>query len=252
MVYMDNDKQFNGNPQLRMLNNMENQNGFSNNGAVQSGSYGYPVNNFNSEINNQWQGNNQGINNLDNQNINNSYQGQGNTPVDNNLGNNINQNTVGVNNSFMDNNIGNTSNQQTGVYSSFVSPFDMANGTDPRKNAMNDNNFYGNNLEHGFVDVLKEGGVNVEIPENKFIDTDKKFNETSISDLNIDDSYNKMSSIDYRNDPQVIANLQENKKKNTVKISKELQTFFLIAMILLVFIFIMPYIFDLMRDIQSR
>ncbi len=241
---MDNNKQINDNPQLRMLNNMGNQTGFSNNGTTQGGSYGYPVNNFNSGINNQYQ--------INSQDISSNSQGQVNNQGSNNLENMNNQNTPVVNNPFGDNNIETMINQQSDVFTSSNSPFNIENSTDPRKKEMNDNNFEGNNLEHGFVDVLKEGGVNVDIPENKFIDNNKKFNETSINDLNIDGSYNKMSSIDYSNDPQVIANIQESTKKNTVKISKELQTFFLIAMILLAFIFVMPYIFDLVRDIKSR
>ena len=76
------------------------------------------------------------------------------------------------------------------------------------------------------------------------------YNETSINDLNVDGAYNKMNvAPDYVNDKQIKDNI-ESHKKNTVPVSKELKTVIIIALILLVFIIIMPMIFDFLNNLR--
>ncbi len=262
---MDNN-QLGNNPQARLLNNLNVA--MNNNGAGQ----------LNPTIPNNNQVNPNTINNQNNVPLN--VVPQNNNPVNMAFNNNqslVNQQTgiipnnmEGSNepgnmpsNPFNNNsNIQTLVNQQTGIIpdtpvsdenrlQDLTNPFNT-DEQDPRKLEMKDNNFNGDNLEHGFVDVLKEGGVNIDIPDNKYINNGNTFNETSINDLNVDGAYNKLPSIDYSNDPQVIANIKNMEKKNTIKISKELQTFFIIVVILFLFILVMPYIFDLVRDIKSR
>jgi len=99
---------------------------------------------------------------------------------------------------------------------------------------------------NGFEDVLASE-LQITDNSNQFIHNNLNYNETSLNDLNVDGSYNQMLKPDYSNDPKVIENLQ-GPKKNTVTITKELKTFFLIAIVLLIFIFVMPYIFDTLRN----
>ena len=54
---------------------------------------------------------------------------------------------------------------------------------------------------------------------------------------------------DYVNDKQVKDNM-EAPKKNTVTVSKELKTVIVIAAILLIFIIVMPFLFDLISNIR--
>ena len=75
-------------------------------------------------------------------------------------------------------------------------------------------------------------------------------NEASINDLNIDGTYNNMNvKPDYVNDPKVLENMNE-PKKNTIKVNKEMKTFILIALFLLVFIILMPVLFDLLNKVR--
>ena len=86
---------------------------------------------------------------------------------------------------------------------------------------------------------------------NQFINqTAQSYNETSINDLNVDGTYNRMNiAPEYVNDKQVKENM-ETPKKNTVPISKELKTVFVIALILLAFIIVMPALFDLISNLR--
>ena len=74
------------------------------------------------------------------------------------------------------------------------------------------------------------------------------YNDTSINDLNIQGNYNNPES-DYRQDPQIIANLNPNKKK-TVTITGELKLVIIIALILFIFILVIPFIFDFISEIK--
>ena len=71
-----------------------------------------------------------------------------------------------------------------------------------------------------------------------------------INDLNIDGDYNGIPKIDYSMDPKVVKNIQSEKKKNTITITEEAKVFLIIIVVLLLFTFVMPIIFDFVRDIQ--
>lgn len=94
---------------------------------------------------------------------------------------------------------------------------------------------------------FEEATINDE--NNQFIHSNVNYNETSLYDLNIEGNYNQMIKPDYSTDPKVIENIEKT-KKNTISITKELKTFFLIALVLFAFIIIMPYIFDAFRNVN--
>ena len=99
-------------------------------------------------------------------------------------------------------------------------------------------------------EALKEKAIGSD-NSNQFINTPNNYNETSLSDLNVDGTYNKLEKPDYTNDPKVIENI-ESRKKNTIPVTKEMKTFIIIILVMLVFIFIMPSIFDFIRNIKYR
>ena len=71
-----------------------------------------------------------------------------------------------------------------------------------------------------------------------------------LNDMNVNGTYNHMDAPpEYVNDQQVKENIVA-PKKNTVPISKELKTVFIIALVLLVFIIVMPLLFDLLNNIR--
>lgn len=75
-------------------------------------------------------------------------------------------------------------------------------------------------------------------------------NTSNINDLNVDGTYNRINvAPDYVNDKQVKDNMEAS-KKNTVPVSKELKTVIVIAAILLIFIIVMPFLFDLISNIR--
>lgn len=84
---------------------------------------------------------------------------------------------------------------------------------------------------------------------NRFINFDNNQNEQSLDNLNVDGSYNQLETSKYSNDPKVIQNINET-KKNTVPVSKELKTVIIIALFLLLFIIVMPMIFEFINDIR--
>lgn len=77
------------------------------------------------------------------------------------------------------------------------------------------------------------------------------YNETSINDLNVEGNYNKLEASTYSNDPVVRENI-ENHNKKTVKItvSGEMKFIIIICVVILIFIIIMPFIFDLVENIR--
>ncbi len=75
-------------------------------------------------------------------------------------------------------------------------------------------------------------------------------NETTINDLKVDGTYNNINvAPDYVND-QAIKEKMEEPKKNTVPVSKELKTVIIIAVVLLIFIIVMPFLFDVISNIR--
>lgn len=75
--------------------------------------------------------------------------------------------------------------------------------------------------------------------------------QTYLNDMNVNGAYNKMEAPIYVNDQKVVENMQ-GPKKNTITITKELKTIIIISLILLVFIFVMPNIFDLINNFRFR
>ena len=84
--------------------------------------------------------------------------------------------------------------------------------------------------------------------DSKFL-SQNQFNETSLNDLNVEEGYNNIQTTDYSYDPKVRENI-EGRKKNTITITGEMKIFIIIALVLLIFILVMPYIFDFLRDIK--
>lgn len=114
----------------------------------------------------------------------------------------------------------------------------------------NPNNFINPNNQinnPNFSETLQSDGINLE-NNSKFINN-SQFNETTINDLNVDGAYNNMNAPDYIQDPKVMENLNK-VKKTTVQLPADSKTFIIIAIVLFIFILIMPYIFDLIRNIK--
>lgn len=93
------------------------------------------------------------------------------------------------------------------------------------------------------------GGINNQSNQYINYDISNARNETSINDLNVVSDYNQMGRPEYTNDPKVMENINQ-QKKNTIPVSKELKTVIIIALILLVFIIIIPMVFDFVNDIR--
>lgn len=100
----------------------------------------------------------------------------------------------------------------------------------------NQNNFSQNDVEDNLIVQHK----------NKFINNNIDTTSTSLNNLNIPGEYNNMPKVDYSQEPKVKENMQ---KKNTVTITSEGKIFLVIIAILLIFIFVLPTIFDLIRNI---
>lgn len=110
-------------------------------------------------------------------------------------------------------------------------------------------NPFANQNSATYVDMLRKEGINIpKTTTQSFITNTPAYNDTSIKDLNIQGNYNNPEN-DYRQDPQVIANLNPNKKK-TVTITGELKLVIIIALILFIFILVIPFIFDFISEIK--
>ena len=120
-------------------------------------------------------------------------------------------------------------NQQAQI----LNQVNMTQANQPAVEPVNQNNFINQNVQ--------TGGVNMD---------NMIHNDTSINDLNVDGAYNRINvAPDYVNDKQVRENM-DFAKKNTVPVSKELKTVIVIAAILLIFIIVMPFLFDLISNIR--
>lgn len=98
-----------------------------------------------------------------------------------------------------------------------------------------------NNQPQNINNTSEEEDFMLKNNQNKFINNEMEANDTGLNNLNIDDTYNNPTKIDYSQDRKVQENL---KKKNTVTITSEGKVFLLIVAVLFIFTFIMPYIFD--------
>ena len=156
-------------------------------------------------------------------------------------------------------------NQNVNMNSQSVNPANQVPNTDT--NAQNNVVTLGTVSNVTYADTIGEidysdvvTNENEKPPVNTSNDTNKEgfinsdYNETSISDLNVEGAYNNMNvRPDYTSDPKVMEIIHPDPaKKNTVKIGKELKTFFIIAAILLAFIMVLPNLFDLLNNIRFR
>lgn len=82
---------------------------------------------------------------------------------------------------------------------------------------------------------------------NKFINNDIDTTSTSLNNLNVDGAYNNMPKVDYSQEPKVKENMQ---KKNTVTITSEGKVFLIIIAVLLIFVIVLPMIFDFITNIS--
>ena len=82
---------------------------------------------------------------------------------------------------------------------------------------------------------------------NKFINNNIDTTNTALNNLNVDGTYNNMPKVDYLQEPKVKENMQ---KKNTVTITSEGKVFLIIIAVLLIFVFVLPTIFDLITNIS--
>ena len=87
--------------------------------------------------------------------------------------------------------------------------------------------------------------------QNQFINKESIRNETSLNDLNVDGKYNKLDKSPYSDEEKVRDNI-DNRQKHNIKITldHEKKVFLIIVAVMLVFIFIMPFIFDLIENIR--
>ena len=112
----------------------------------------------------------------------------------------------------------------------------------------------------GNIDYNADNSVKTEeSASNQFINNNTnnaldRNNNNMLSDMNVDGTYNNMNvAPNYVSDPKVMDALHpdENKKK-TITINKELKTFFVIGFILLIFIFVLPILFDLFNKVRFQ
>ena len=88
--------------------------------------------------------------------------------------------------------------------------------------------------------------------KNKFINNDIGSSDAALTSLNVEN----VGKVDYSKDPRVQANLNQlennGQQKNTITIGSEGKIFLIIIALLLVFIFVLPTIFDYIREIQYK
>lgn len=164
-----------------------------------------------------------------------------------NLNNNINQAfTEQPNNNTIPNQ--DINNQHNNFFNNNTNT-NINNNHNHNLNNSNDQGFNANiNEEMTIETILNNEGINVFQEQNKFI-TENQTN-TALNDLNVEGEYNGLPKVDYSQDPKVMENIQSSKKKNTITITGEAKVFLIIIAVLLLFTFIMPIIFDYVRNIQ--
>jgi len=204
--------------------------------------------NINPEVNNQNQYNSRFFNNQ-NRFIGNQQQPQNIISQSQleNLNNNINQAfTEQPNNNTIPNQ--DINNQHNNFFNNNTNT-NINNNHNHNLNNSNDQGFNANiNEEMTIETILNNEGINVFQEQNKFI-TENQTN-TALNDLNVEGEYNGLPKVDYSQDPKVMENIQSSKKKNTITITGEAKVFLIIIAVLLLFTFIMPIIFDYVRNIQ--
>lgn len=189
------------------------------------------MNNFQDNLNNPQLNNDNEIANQNNY-INNSQQELNVIPTNNkdNITHQFDESFINKN--LDNNNISNNMENQN----IFINQ-NPINVTNSKTESINTNNFLQNDTEDTLLIQRK----------NKFINDNIDTNNTSLNNLNVAGEYHNMPKVDYSQEPKVKENMQ---KKNTVTITSEGKVFLIIIAILLIFIFILPTIFDLITNIS--
>lgn len=115
-------------------------------------------------------------------------------------------------------------------------------------NPININNSQTNNVPNN---TFEEENPMLNLNQNKFINTNEEIKHSTLDSMNVNGEYNNMPKVDYSTDPKVRQNLEAINKhgaKNTVKIGSEGKVFLIIIAILLAFTFVMPTIYDAIRN----
>lgn len=113
-------------------------------------------------------------------------------------------------------------------------------------NPINDLNVQNNNN-----DFEDNPMFSLNLNKNKFINNNIENSNASLNSMNVDGEYNNMPKVDYSQDPRVQENMKQIKNNNTINIGSEGKIFIVIIAVLLLFVFVMPYIFDAIRNISQ-
>lgn len=122
-------------------------------------------------------------------------------------------------------------------------------------NNTNQNTFFNNpvvsnqNTELPQDNEMDELNKVIKTPQNRFINDNIDTTANSLNDLNIETGNADGPKVDYSKDPKVMENLN---KKNTINITSEGKIFIVIIIALLIFIFVLPTVFDFIRKIQYQ
>lgn len=126
--------------------------------------------------------------------------------------------------------------------------------TPPNNNQGRFNNIQNNNFNQNPMN--SEVNPMMEPNTNRFISSGINPQENSLNSLNIDTGDTNSPRIDYSNDPIIQEKMEQmnnpQNKKNTITITSEGKVFLVIIAVLLIFIFVLPTIFDYLRDIQYK
>ena len=119
-------------------------------------------------------------------------------------------------------------------------------------NHINTTNTYASENNNSTAQEMDELKSILKPNKNKFINNDLDEKDASFTSLNIDEA----SRVDYSRDPKVQENLNQygnqQAKKNTISIGSEGIVFLVIIALLLVFIFVLPTIFDFIKASKLR
>ena len=160
--------------------------------------------------------------------------------------NNDNQQSNALNELNIGNNSSNTNNNQNN--NRFINNVSNVNSTNLDLSNNNQNQTPTNNMN---AEDAKLKAQVVKEKENQFIKKQSRYNETSLNDLNVDGKYNKLEKSPYSDDENVRENIKNHEKKTVnITVGQEMKLFLVIAGIMLIFIIIMPFIFDLIENIR--
>ncbi len=171
--------------------------------------------------------------------------------LDNDSNTNSNNDNNANNNRFI-NNLSNVNSTQLN-FSNEETDENKQNKINDTLKPDNENSKSVNPLSEMNVEGTKLREQVVETHENQYVNAENKYNETSLNDLNVEGGYNKLETptTPFSNDEQVRENIEYHEKK-TVKltVTQEMKIFIIIGIIMLIFIIIMPYIFDIVENIR--